>query len=138
MNQDQVDLLRRLVPGLTDVPESSLYWIERAQKALATTTQDRDVYPVVDHARGHGVWLYDVEGNEYLDVNAGVAVRALGFRPNGIQQFEQAIGEVVEEMPGQDFDNIPQILLAERLAATAPGDFDKQVFFTTSGAGAVE
>ncbi|GAC1506653.1 MAG: acetyl ornithine aminotransferase family protein [Chloroflexota bacterium] len=138
MDQAQVDLLRWLVPGLADIPASSLYWIERAQRALATSTQDRDVYPVVDHTRGHSVWLYDIEGNEYLDVNAGVAVRALGFRPTGIQEFERLLGDVVEEMPGQDFDNIPQILLAERLAATAPGDFDKQVFFTTSGARAVE
>src|SRR5579884_756170 len=121
MNQDQIDLLRWLTPGLKDVPKSSSYWIERAQRSLATSTQDRAIYPVVDHSRGHGVWLYDIEGNEYLDANAGVAVRALGFRPEGIQEFERRLGEVVEELPGQDFDNIPQVLLAERLAATAPG-----------------
>jgi 4-aminobutyrate aminotransferase len=138
MQTDQIDLLRRLVPGLTDVPMSSLYWVDRARRALATTTQDRDVYPVVDHTRGQGVWLYDVEGNEYLDVTSGVAVRALGMRPQGIEEIERHMATVVEEMPGQDFDNIPQILLAERLAATAPGDFEKQVFFTTSGARAIE
>jgi 4-aminobutyrate aminotransferase len=44
----------------------------------------------------------------------------------------------MEELPGHDFDNIPQTLLAERLAATAPGIFEKQVFFTTSGARAIE
>jgi 4-aminobutyrate aminotransferase len=138
MNQDQVDLLRWLVPGLTDVPESSLYWIERSQKAVATSTQDRDVYPVIDHTRGKGVWLYDLEGNEYLDMTSGVGVRALGFRPDGIQEFERRLGDVVEELPGQDFDNIPHVLLAERLAETAPGDFEKQVLFTTSGARAIE
>lgn len=138
MKQDQIDLLRWLVPGLTDVPMSSPYWIDRAHRALAMTTQDRSVYPVVDHTRGQGIWIYDVEGNEYLDMTSGVAVRALGFRPAGIREFEEQIRDVVEELPGQDFDAIPQILLAERLAATAPGDFDKQVFFTTSGGRAVE
>ncbi|HLJ66596.1 MAG TPA: aminotransferase class III-fold pyridoxal phosphate-dependent enzyme [Chloroflexota bacterium] len=138
MNKDQLDLLQWLVPGLGDVPASSLYWIERAQRALAVTTQDRDIYPVIDHTRGSGVWLYDLEGNEYLDMTSGVAVRALGFRPAGIREFEVRLADVVEELPGQDFDNIPHVLLAERLAATAPGDFDKQVFFTTSGARAVE
>src|SRR5579864_6870842 len=128
MNQDQIELLQWLVPGLTDVPDSSVYWIERAQRALATSTQDRDIYPVIDHVRGRGVWLYDLEGHEYLDMTSGVAVRALGFRPEGIRQLEEALGDVVEELPGQDFDNIPQVLLAERLAATAPGDFEKQVF----------
>lgn len=138
MKKEQVDLLRWLVPGLTDVPASSMYWIDRARRALALTTQDRDVYPVIDHTCGKGVWLYDLEGNEYLDMTSGVAVRALGIRPDGIEDFERRIGDVVEELPGQDFDNIPQVLLAERLAATAPGDFEKQVLFTTSGARAIE
>src|SRR5947209_11637805 len=113
MNHDQVELLRWLVPGLTDVPLSSLYWVERAQHSLATSTQDRAMYPVLDHTRGKGVWLYDIEGNEYLDMTSGVAVRALGFRPEGIQEFEERIRDVVEELPGHDFDNIPQTLLAE-------------------------
>jgi 4-aminobutyrate aminotransferase len=138
VDRDHVDLLRWLVPGLGDVPMSSLYWVERSNRALAVTTQDRDIYPVVDHSRGHGVWLYDLEGNEYLDMTSGVAVRALGFRPPGIREFEARLGNVIEELPGQDFDNIPHVLLAERLAATAPGNFEKQVFFTTSGARAVE
>jgi 4-aminobutyrate aminotransferase len=138
MNQDQIDLMRWLVPGLTDVPSSSPYWVARAQHSVATTTQDRSTYPVIDHSRGQGCWLYDLEGNEYLDANAGVAVRALGLRPEGIHEFEHRLEQVIEELPGHDFDNIPEILLAERLIATAPGDFEKQVFFSTSGARAVE
>jgi 4-aminobutyrate aminotransferase len=138
MNQDQIELLQWLVPDLHDVPQSSVYWLERARRSLAVTTQDRDVYPVVDHTRGQGVWMYDLEGNEYLDMTSGVAVRALGFRPEGIREFERRISDVVEELPGHDFDNIPHVLLAERLAAITPGDFPKEVFFTTSGARAVE
>jgi 4-aminobutyrate aminotransferase len=138
VRQDQIDLLRWLVPGLTDVPASSQYWSERAQRVVATTTQDRGTYPVIDHTRGHGVWMYDLEGNEYLDANAGVAVRALGMRPDGIRDFERRLDDVVEELPGHDFDHIPQVLLAERLAATMPGQFEKHVFFTTSGSRAVE
>lgn len=138
MNQRHIDLLRSLVPGLDDIPMSSRYWIERSRGALALTTQDRDVYPVIDHTRGRGVWLYDLEGNEYLDMTSGVAVRALGIRPEGLEEFERQIGDVIEELPGQDFDNIPHVLLAERLAATAPGDFHKEVLFTTSGARAIE
>lgn len=138
MNQEQVDLLQWLVPSLGDIPASNQYWTQRAQQSLALTTQDRQVFPVVDYSRGKGVWLYDIEGNEYLDMTSGVAVRALGFRPGGIDEFERRLEGVVEELPGQDFDNIPQTLLAERLASTAPGLFEKQVLFTTSGARAVE
>lgn len=138
MNQQQIDLLRSLSPGLTEVPDSSLYWVERAQRSVALSTQARDIYPVLDHTRGKGVWLYDLEGNEYLDMTSGVAVRALGLRPTAVQDFEDRIRDVVEELPGHDFDNIPQVLLAERLAGIAPGDFEKHVFFTTSGARAIE
>lgn len=138
MNDEHRALLRWLVPGLSDVPMSSSYWIERSRRALALTTQDRDVYPVIDHTRGKGVWIYDLEGHGYLDMTSGVAVRALGIRPEGIEEFERRISDVIEELPGQDFDNIPHVLLAERLAATAPGDFPKEVLFTTSGARAVE
>jgi 4-aminobutyrate aminotransferase len=138
MNQEHVEFLRWLLPGLEDIPMSSAYWAGQAERYVALSTQDRDVYPVIDHTRGRGVWMYDLEGNEYLDMTSGVAVRALGFRPDGIQEFEERLGDVAEELPGHDFDNIPEVLLARRLAGIAPGDFDKHVFFTTSGARAVE
>ena len=138
MQKKDIELLQSLVPDLGEVPMSSAYWIERAERSVAVSTQGREVYPVVDHTRGHGVWQYDLEGNEYLDVTSGVAVRALGIRPDGMREFEERITDVVEELPGQDFDNIPQVLLAERLNSIAPGDFAKQTFFTTSGARAIE
>src|SRR5438105_2226811 len=71
MDDRQIDILRRLVPHLDDIPMSSDYWIERAGRVIAVSTQDRDIYPVLDHTRGHGVFIYDLEGNEYLDVTAG-------------------------------------------------------------------
>lgn len=138
MNQEHVELLRWLVPGLDDIPMSSAYWAGQAERYVAFSTQDREVYPVIDHTRGRGAWMYDLEGNEYLDMTSGVAVRALGFRPDGIHEFEERLGDIVEELPGHDFDNIPEVLLAKRLTEITPGDFPKHVFFTTSGARAVE
>src|SRR5579884_1276623 len=138
MEASHVEILRRLVSHLDTVPESSPYWAERASRVIATSTQDRDVYPVIDHTRGHGLFIYDLEGNEYLDVTAGVAVHALGWRPPDLIDFEESVHDVISELPGQDFDNIPQTLLAERLIEITPGRFPKQVFFTTSGGRAIE
>lgn len=138
MDDDHVQLLRSVVPHLDEVPMSSAYWAERAGRVIATSTQDRDVYPVLDHTRGHGMYLYDLEGNEYLDVTAGVAVQALGWRPERLRDFEAHVLNVTTELPGQDFDHIPQTLLAERLISITPGDFQKNVFFTTSGGRAIE
>ncbi len=112
--------------------------MQRAEQAVAKTTQTRDIYPVVDHTQGEGPWIYDLKGNQYLDVTAGVAVRALGFRNPIVKDFEYRIRDYLREVPGHDFDLIPQTLLAERLAGITPGDHEKEVFFTTSGGRAVE
>ena len=114
------------------------YWKKRAADALALTTQDRDVYGCLDHTTGEGLRVFDVEGTEYLDVTGGVAVRAFGLRYKPFLDFEASLIDVVHELPGQDFDAIPQTLLAERVAAITPGDHKKRVMFTTSGGRAVE
>lgn len=138
MDDRHTKLLQEIVPHLDRIPLSSEYWEARARRVIATSTQAPDVYPVLDHTRGRGSFIYDLEGNEYLDVTAGVAVHALGWRPEALLEFEDRIRDVVSEMPGQDFDNIPQTLLAERLIGITPGDFHKNVFFTTSGGRAIE
>ncbi len=140
MEKKHKDLLKRLVPALHDVPDDSDYWLQRSQKALGVSTHDRDIYPVLDPHRGQGLRVYDVEGNEYLDVTAGVAVKALGSRNPDLVEFEREISHVVEEYSGQDFDYIAQVLLSERLADIFPKEpgKKKQAFFTTSGARAVE
>jgi 4-aminobutyrate aminotransferase len=137
MKRDAEELLKELCPDL-DITKSSKEWIQRAEQVVAKTTQSRDIYPVVDHTQGEGPWIYDLKGNQYLDMTAGVAVRALGFRNTGIQDFEQRINGYLREVPGHDFDVIPQTLLAERLTGITPGDHEKEVFFTTSGGRAVE
>jgi 4-aminobutyrate aminotransferase len=138
MRESDWDLLEKLAPGVRAIGSDEQYWLKRSEELIAISTQSRDIYPVLDHSRGKGSWLYDLQGNEYLDVSSGVAVRALGVRYEPLVEFEREIAHVVEELPGQDFDHLPQVLLAERLIATAPGDFAKQVFFTTSGGRAVE
>ena len=130
-------LLDSLASGASE-HKNPEYWLKRSSEVIATSTQSRDLYPVMDYSRGQGSRVYDLEGNEYLDVTSGVAVRALGVRYPPLVEFERQITHVVEELPGQDFDHIPQVLLAEKLIGITPGKFDKQVFFTTSGARAVE
>ncbi len=137
MDRESEELLKELCPGL-EITKSGKAWITRSDKALAKTTQARDLYPVVDFTRGEGPWIYDLAGNQYIDVTAGVGVRALGLRHPGIIEYERRIQSYIREVPGQDFDILPQTLLAERLSAIAPGNHMKKVFFTTSGGRAVE
>jgi 4-aminobutyrate aminotransferase len=139
MDEKDIEIIKELgFEEITSKQMSNEYWKERAAKALAITTQDREVYGCLDHTRGEGVKVYDIEGREYLDVTGGVAVRALGIRHPPYLEFESRINDVVRELPGMDFDAIPQTLLAERLSDIAPGDHKKRVVFTTSGGRAVE
>jgi 4-aminobutyrate aminotransferase len=137
MKRDAEELLKELFPDAV-ISRSNKDWITRSEQAIAKTTQSRDIYPVVDHTQGEGPWIYDLKGNQYLDMTSGVAVRALGFQNPAVHEFEKRIHGYLREVPGQDFDIIPQTLLAERLLQITPGDYEREVFFTTSGGRAVE
>ncbi|MFW9787496.1 MAG: aspartate aminotransferase family protein [Candidatus Thorarchaeota archaeon] len=138
MDEKHIQILKDLGYNLDQKNMTNDYWKKRGADALALTTQDRDVYGCLDHTVGEGVKIFDIEGTEYLDVTGGVAVRALGLRYKPYIEFEQSILDTVKELPGMDFDAIPQTLLAERVAGITPGSHKKRVVFTTSGGRAVE
>lgn len=95
------------------------------------------VYPlVVDHAQGCEVW--DVDGNRFLDMTAGIAVLAAGHCHPRLIQAAQAQITRFTHMAGTDFYNEPMINAAEKLVALMPGGAGWQVFFTNSGTEAVE
>ncbi|MGY5880221.1 MAG: aminotransferase class III-fold pyridoxal phosphate-dependent enzyme, partial [Candidatus Thorarchaeota archaeon] len=138
MDEKHIKILKDLGFDISQKDLTNDYWKKRGADALAITTQDRDVYGCLDHTQGDGVQIFDVEGTEYLDVTGGVAVRAFGLRYKPYLDFEASILDVVKELPGMDFDAIPQTLLAERVAGITPGSHKKRVVFTTSGGRAVE
>ena len=139
MDKRHYEVFREL--GFDDVTPETMtneYWKKRGAEALALTTQDREVYGCLDHTRGEGLRLYDIEGTEYLDMTGGIAVRAFGLRYRPYLDFEARVLDVIHELPGMSFDAIPQTLLAEKLMSIMPGDMKRQVVFTTSGGRAVE
>ena len=138
MDEKHIKVLKELGFDISQKDLTNDYWKRRAADALAITTQDRDVYGCLDHTVGEGVRIFDIEGTEYLDVTGGVAVRAFGLRYKPYLDFEESIIDVIHELPGMDFDAIPQTLLAERVAGITPGNHKKRVVFTTSGGRAVE
>jgi 4-aminobutyrate aminotransferase len=114
----------------------------RAQKLL-----DRDAlfvspsytrcYPLVV-ARGSGAVIEDVDGNRFLDMTAGIAVTATGHcHPDVVAAIQDQAAKLIH-MSGTDFYYQPQIDLSQRLAEAAPGPSTKRVFFTNSGAEALE
>src|SRR5947209_3992917 len=95
------------------------------------------IYPLVC-ARGSGAVLEDVDGNLFLDFTAGIAVNATGHcHPEVTAAIQDQAGKLIH-MSGTDFYYQPQIDLAQRLCELAPGPVPKRIFFTNSGAEALE
>ncbi|WP_395336105.1 aspartate aminotransferase family protein [Novosphingobium sp. BL-8H] len=88
----------------------------------------------VNLARGRGVWLYDEEGQDWLDCIGGIATNALGHcHPRLVAALRDQADKLWHvsnalSIPGQ-------AMLAERLASACFGDL---AFFTNSGAETVE
>src|SRR5438445_6098581 len=95
------------------------------------------IYPLVVE-RGSGAVIEDVDGNLFLDFTAGIAVVSTGHcHPHVVAAIQDQAGKLLH-MSGTDFYYQPQIDLAQRLAELAPGESPKRVFFTNSGAEALE
>jgi 4-aminobutyrate aminotransferase len=110
-------------------------YLERDSKYISPSYTR--VYPLVAE-RGEGCWIYDVDGNKYLDLNAGVAVCALGHsHPEILKVIEEQSKKLIH-YSGTDFYYPPEIDLAEKLAEISPGAKNRKVFFSNSGAEAIE
>lgn len=94
-------------------------------------------YPfVMSHGRGTEVW--DVDGHRYLDFSSGVAVTSTGHcHPEVVQAIQEQAAQFLH-MSGTDFYYPNQVELAEALSNIAPMSAPTRVFFTNSGAEAVE
>lgn len=94
-------------------------------------------YPLVVK-RAKGAMIEDVDGNIFLDFNAGVAVCSTGHaHPHVIEAIKKQVDEFLHVCSADFyFPQLPQ--LAEKLSQVAPGDHPKKVHFGNSGAEAVE
>src|ERR1039457_6435506 len=94
-------------------------------------------YPLVAE-RGEGAIIEDLDGNRFLDFNAGIAVASTGHcHPEVVAAIERQAGRLIH-MSGTDFYYENMVLLAEKLASIAPGDVERRVYFGNSGTEAVE
>ncbi len=91
--------------------------------------------PIIE--RGDGCYVWDVEGNRYLDGLSGLFTVQVG---HGRPELAEAAGRQGGELgyfPIWTYAHPNAIELAGRIADLAPGDLNR-VFFTTGGAEAVE
>ena len=125
-----VPLLRTELPG----PRARAFI---ARDRAVTSTSLARVHPLVP-ARGAGCVVEDVDGNRFLDLNAGIAVTATGHcHPHVVAAIEQQARSLIHYCSSDWF--IPAYTeLCERLAASAPMSGPARVFLGNSGTEAVE
>jgi 4-aminobutyrate aminotransferase len=88
--------------------------------------------------RGEGAIIEDVDGNRFLDFNAGIAVVAAGHcHPRVVEAIRKQAARLIH-MSGTDFYYEELVALAEKLAEIAPGNVPRRVSFGNSGAEAIE
>jgi len=94
-------------------------------------------YPLVAR-RGRGMRVEDVDGNEFLDFAAGIAVVSTGHcHPEVVAAIQKQAAELIH-ISGTDFYCELMTDLAERLSAIAPMPGPHKLFYGNSGAEAVE
>jgi len=94
-------------------------------------------YPLVAK-QGRGMVVIDVDGNEFFDFSAGIAVTSTGHcHPEVVGAIRKQAGELIH-MSGTDFYYESLVTLAERLSKIAPMPGPHKFYYGNSGAEAVE
>jgi len=87
--------------------------------------------------RGEGSYVWDADGNRYLDLLGGIAVNALGHaHPAWVAAITAQAGTLAQA--SNFFATPPQIELAERLLELSDAPAGSRVFLTNSGTEAME
>ncbi|HSK72344.1 MAG TPA: acetyl ornithine aminotransferase family protein [Pyrinomonadaceae bacterium] len=121
----------------TELPGPKGREIIEADKRYVTPSYPRPDYKLVAE-RGSGVWLEDVDGNIFLDCNAGVAVCSTGHcHPEIVQAISDQAATLIH-MCGTDFYYRQMPDLGRKLNEIVPIEGDTKTHFANSGAEAVE
>src|SRR5438128_8502762 len=94
-------------------------------------------YPLVAK-QGRGIIITDVDGNEFLDFSAGIAVTSTGHcHPDVVAAIQKQAAELIH-MSGTDFYYENMVTLAERLSKIAPMPGPHKIYYGNSGTEAIE
>ncbi|MHC4670998.1 MAG: aminotransferase class III-fold pyridoxal phosphate-dependent enzyme [Planctomycetota bacterium] len=121
---------------VTPPPGPKTIWATSHHRRLKLTSAERP-YPLVIQ-RAQGTIVEDIDGNRYLDFNAGSAVCSTGHcHPRVVRAIEEQASKLIHT--GSDNSCCEAtIRLTEKLARMAPGRQAKQVLLTNGGTESVE
>lgn len=120
----------------TDLPGPNAKRILAGDAKYVSPSYTRS-YPLVAKS-GRGVVVTDVDGNEFLDFSAGIAVTSTGHcHPEVVTAIQQQASELIH-MSGTDFYYEHMVELGERLSKIAPMPGPHKIYYGNSGAEAIE
>jgi 4-aminobutyrate aminotransferase/(S)-3-amino-2-methylpropionate transaminase len=123
------EVLRQVVPG----PLSQMLF-ESEARYMAPGTQSVALFSRIALDHGEGAVLYDVDGNRYVDLLAGVGVASLGYNHPA---YVAAMARQLARVHVGSFTSADRAALVKLLAEIAPGDVQRTQLYS-SGAEAVE
>lgn len=111
--------------------------IIKADAQFVTPSYPRPAWELVAE-RASGVWVEDVDGNTFLDCNAGVAVCATGHcHPEVVRAIQDQAAQLIH-MCGTDFYYRHMPELARKLDEIVPVPSPTRTHFANSGTEAIE
>lgn len=88
--------------------------------------------------KAKGIYLFDVDGNKYVDLVSGVSVSNIGHgHPKVVQAVKDQADAYMHLMVYGKYIQSPQVILAQKLAENLPENL-QSVFFVNSGSEAIE
>ncbi len=93
--------------------------------------------PLIPIAKGEGAYLYDFDGNRYLDAISSWWVNLFGHANSTINKKLKEQLDTLEHVIFAGFTHEPAIKLASRLVALTPKGLNK-LFFADNGSSAIE
>lgn len=121
----------------TELPGPRGQEIIAADKQYVTPSYPRPDYKLVAESAS-GVWITDVDGNVFLDCNAGVAVCSTGHcHPEIVQAITEQTQKLIH-LCGTDFYYEQMPALGKKLDEITPVPSPTKTHFANSGAEAIE
>ncbi len=117
------------------LPGPKAHALVKRDSAVVSPSYPRDYPFVMDY--GKGCWVWDVDGNKFLDFMAGIAVNSTGHaHPEVVKAIQEQAEKFLHISP--DFYHPKMVELSEKLDEIAPMQEAATVFLTNSGTEAVE
>ncbi|MCS5733597.1 4-aminobutyrate--2-oxoglutarate transaminase [Herbiconiux daphne] len=124
---------RRIVTAIPGPKSEALH-----QRRLAVVPRGVSSALPVYIAKANGAVLVDVDGNQFIDLGAGIGVTTIGHTEKAVveaaaEQLHDVVHTLFTITPYEEY-----VRVAELLAERTPGDFAKRTVLVNSGAEAVE